>query len=299
MTMKKIVTSTLLSGALVFGGVGSAFAADHTYEPGSAQQAIAARDDALIKINKWDRDQLRIAENLKLKPILESYLDQVLADIADLEKAIAESEKFIAENSSDASEKIAANQAEIEKLKTDIKIHEDAHGEDMAKYYFAEDYARLAALEAENAELIASADSPAVKVAKQALADNKAKLGVLENERWIINKELRQFRLNPCTTLGDCPITTVPPTEQPEPESEGEDQEAETPKAEDETETPKAEEETEIPKAEDKTETPKPEAPKAVASAERLPQTGAGVAGLTAIASLLGLGGAALRRKFN
>lgn len=283
MTLKKIVTSTLLSGALVFGGVGSAFAADHTYEPGSAQQAIAARDDALIKINKWDRDQLRIAENLKLKPILESYLDQVLADIADLEKAIAESEKFIAENSSDASEKIAANQAKIEKLKTDIKIHEDAHGEDMAKYYFAEDYARLAALEAENAELIASADTPAVKVAKQALADNKAKLGVLENERWIINKELRQFRLNPCTTLGDCPIANeaVPPTEQPEPEGEGE--------------TPKPE----APKTEDKTETPKPEAPKAVASAERLPQTGAGVAGLTAIASLLGLGGAALRRKFN
>ena len=110
-----------------------------------------------------------------------------MADIADLEKAIAESEKLIAENSSDASEKIAANQAEIEKLKTDIKIHGDAHGVDMAKYYFADDYARLVALEAENAELIASADSPAVKVAKQALADNKAKLGVLENERWIIN----------------------------------------------------------------------------------------------------------------
>ena len=52
MTLKKIVTSPLLSGALVFGGVGSAFAADHTYEPGSAQQAIAARDDALIKVNK-------------------------------------------------------------------------------------------------------------------------------------------------------------------------------------------------------------------------------------------------------
>lgn len=199
MKMKKAAAAAILAGAVCFSGSTAAFAANHTYEPGSAAAALAARDQAIVDANKWDCPAVEVQKNRELKDLFTGYKAEIEADVADWEGAIEGAKKWIEDNAKE----IADMEKHLADLKASWQVNVNAFGEEMAQYYYKADYDAMVAAEK---ELTALKDaSPAgVALAERQIKDAETKLAALNEDLSLVKAELRTFYYNPSLKLGKC-----------------------------------------------------------------------------------------------
>ncbi|WP_353066807.1 hypothetical protein [Arcanobacterium hippocoleae] len=312
MKLKKTIAGAILAGALCFSGTTAAFAAEYTPGSGKAsvENAVAARDKVVTDTNKIDRPAEKKKADKKLEETLTALKAQIEAkrtelekSAADLEKALKNSEKGKAAAKAVYDEKIAENNKHITTLNAEVKEIESKFaslkagvGEIAAKAQMKKELEAAAAMKRkveeytkQNASLADVENSPAFKVANQAVKDNTAKLAevkkqleVVSNDAYLVGNALRNLKYG-TNVKPKHDITVTPKAEKKN--------EAPAPKLEKKDAQKKG---ADVKKA---AAAKKAEAKKA--EAKKLANTGAGIAAVAGIAGLIGLAGVGIRRKFN
>ncbi|MBY4797823.1 hypothetical protein K6V98_05585 [Collinsella sp. AGMB00827] len=295
---RKVAVGAVAASFLIANIVPAAFAANN-YKLGSGPAAIAARDQAVIDVNKVDRPKVLIEQNKKLKPMLEQMVAAADADIADLEKAIVASTDLIKQLTAENQAKIDKNTSRIAEIDDMIATYTKAGTP--PEYYLQKEIAEKKALEEENVKL--NAEIPGVPTALKSISDNKASLEKLREERRQMRNVLRVMELNPGKQLGITvdqrpSVPTENPSETPEnPSNTTENNGTQTPSG-------NAENKQQPGSKDEKTETPDSKKSsgaktKKETKAKKLPATGDSIVGLVAgMAGFVSTMGAVLVRKF-
>lgn len=258
MNLKKTVAAVAATGALCFAGVAPSFAAaEHTYKIGDYKADVAACVKAVYNVDKRERPAVLKMENQKLKMKLEAQWKKLDADVKDFEKAVAKSQQMLKDDAA----KLEANKKELAKLEREYEIAVKAQGEATAKLTYKDKLAKIAMLKKENLNLDPNSD--ATKLIQHQLKTNSEKLAKLSEERRQIKNKIRYFNSKEVCggKVPGAPATPQAPATPAKPNAQ------------------------------------KPATPEVKKPSKKLAQTGAGLGIVAGVAGLVGLAGAAIRRK--
>lgn len=143
--MKKKLMSLVLALTVVFTSGALASAKDFVKKDYSKllDEAVKSRDNALVKVNKYDRPAVELKENEKLSKVLTQLKSEALKELDDFKKASKNSaeniysvDKEILKKTHDTEAELDKINEKINKIDEDFAISEKAQGKDLAKYFF-------------------------------------------------------------------------------------------------------------------------------------------------------------------